>query len=48
MDDLISLFIICGLGLGALVALIKAETFIGIITAFVLIVLTTYIAIYVY
>lgn len=48
MDDLLSLFIVGALALMALVALIKAETFAGIITAFVLIVVTTYITIYVY
>jgi hypothetical protein len=48
MDDLLSLFIVGALALMALVALIKAETFAGIITAFVLIVITTYITIYVY
>ena len=48
MDDLLSLFIVGALALMAFIALIKAETFIGIITAFVLIIITTYIVIYVY
>jgi len=48
MDDLLSLFIVAAMTLMALVALIKAETFAGIITAFALIVITTYITIYVY
>ncbi len=43
-----SLFIVGALALMALVALLKAETFTGILTAFALIILTTYITIYVY
>ena len=48
MDDLLSLFIIGAFALMALVALIKADTFAGILTAFALIVITTSITIYVY
>lgn len=48
MDDLLSVFIVGALALMAFVALLKAETFVGIITGFVLIIITTYITIYVY
>jgi len=48
MDDLLSLFIVGAIALMALVALLKAETFVGILTAFALIIITTYITIYVY
>ena len=48
MDDLLSLFIVGAFALMAMVALLKAETFAGILTAFGLIILTTYITIYVY
>ncbi len=48
MDDLLSLFIVGALALMSLVALIQAETAIGILGAFALIVITTYITVYVY
>lgn len=48
MDDLLSLFIVSALAIMALVALIQAETAVGILSAFALIVITTYITIYVY
>lgn len=48
MDDLLSLFIVGALAIMALVALIRAETAVGILSAFALIVITTYITIYVY
>ena len=48
MDDLLSLFIVGALAIMALVALIQAETAVGILAAFALIVITTYITIYVY
>ena len=48
MDDLISLFVLGALLLMALVALLKAETFSGILMAFFLIIIVAYVTIYVY
>ncbi len=48
MDDLLSIFIIVALLLMALIGLIKADTFIGIIISFLLLVFTAYIVVYIY
>jgi hypothetical protein len=48
MDDLLSIFIIVSLILMALIGLIKADSFIGIMLSFLLLVFTAYVIVYIY